>query len=221
MASTELDSFYQTFTSLLRDGVKANFNVQFENGKAVVSITAETSFHGNRHPNHTQSYANVTRQSGNRSPSYYRRQARRREERFHTSSGNLNTLNVMSYNSNEIAAEEAVTDDKNLVSEETNKCASVLESTEQADNVSVQNIDDAANVGPTEKSADVVDKIAEKATAVKQDETVTDINENGFSCKLCQYWCLYRRDFEAHTATKHGSKESRKEILKNLGVVVT
>ena len=76
-------------------------------------------------------------------------------------------------------------------------------------------------MGPTEKSADVVDIVVEIATAVKQDETATDINENGFSCKLCQYWCLYRRDFEAHTATKHGSRESRKEILQNLGVVVT
>ena len=103
------------------------------------------------------------------------------------SSGSLNTSDVMSYNSNEIAAEEAVTDDKNLVPEETNKCASVLESAELAENVSVQNIDDAVNVGPTENSADVVDKIAENATAVKQDGTVTDINENGFSCKLCQY----------------------------------
>ena len=83
MASVELDSFFRKFRCLVNDGVNATFNVQCENGKAVVSITAEIGLHRNQHHSQYPSYADATRQySGSgRSPSYFRRQARRRDER--------------------------------------------------------------------------------------------------------------------------------------------
>ena len=43
--------------------------------------------------------------------------------------------------------------------------------------------------------------------AVKIDK----VDSNGFSCKLCEYWCLYERDFRAHTASgKHMKKAGLK-----------
>ena len=74
-SANELDSFYQKFRCLVNSNVKAFLKLDCENGKAVVSLSAEienieeTSVFP---PYSWESYASVVHKR-NRSPSFFRR----------------------------------------------------------------------------------------------------------------------------------------------------
>ena len=213
MASVELDSFFQKFRCLVNDGVNATFNVQCENGKAVVSITAEIGLHINQHPFQYPSYADATRQySGSgRSPSYFRRQARRREEHKHNNTGSTDVLNAMTENCNKTDAEQASIVEQNVAAVSCGVYYGCVSARQKASaEKAVQNSEHAVVVEqvscPLENRVEAGNEATEKYVRLKREETTCNaINENGFSCKDCQYWCLLERDFRTHMATKHGA----------------
>ena len=110
MASVnELNSFYQKFKCLVSSNVKASLKLDCENGKAVVSLTAELENIEKTSPfppHSRESYASVVHKQ-NRSPSYFRRRQRRQEAR-QNNIGNVDAAHQETSAENmDTAAEEA------------------------------------------------------------------------------------------------------------------
>ena len=93
--------------------------------------------------------------------------------------------------------------------EAVNIFASEIKSAEKADKVLEK--DDELRQGSylSVKNGGGVRKVTQKTDAEKREVTATDSNKNGFSCKLCVYLGIRKRDFQAHMASKHGMKEAR------------
>ena len=109
MATTEIDSFYVKFKALFVAGFKATLTIEAEEGEAFITLKAGVG----KITNKFNATRNQSRPCSRRSPSYFRRQIKRREH--------------FSQSSNDKSAETAVDEDsKNLCIHDENIAEKVI-----------------------------------------------------------------------------------------------
>ena len=121
-----------------------------------------------------------------RSPSYGRRLARRQAMR------ERNVTEIVTGNKAEEAEKASV------------EVSSVTESEAEKASTSCE----VENVPPVMKSSESDN--AEQASLRKEEN-----GTNGYSCRICEFWCLYESSWKTHLATKHRNTFNEKSNNEN------
>ena len=120
-------------------------------------------------------------------------------------------MNAMTENCNKTDAEQASIVEQNVAAGLCGvHCGGVSARQKASAEKAVQNSEHAVVVEqvscPIGNKVEAGNEASDKYVELKREETTCNaINENGFSCKDCQYWCLLERDFRTHMAKKHGA----------------
>ena len=207
MEDEEIKRFIRKFKSLRTAGYNASLNMECKLGEVFITLNCKVGRTVLPSPS-TPSYAAVIK---SRSPSYFRRQARRRASR--------ENMDVQAENVCATTAEE-VKDDTTTIEVETNCCdvavlnddAAVLETKIELN----MNGLEPEEVGQTvyEKARDTASKNDQdkgKDNCAADDEMLGNasqpfftVKSDGYSCNLCQFWTSRKENIVSHMSLKHG-----------------